>query len=452
MLRLALFLACFSALFGEKVGYLHIEKDRAIDTSTVLYVQFALDHFRKEGVERVVFDIDTPGGEVLSAVRIGEMLRSFEKPITAYIDNWALSAGALLAYSCPHIVATESASMGAAEPVIAGGGKYEEASEKIKSALRSEFINAAQFWGRNPDLAEAMVDKDIILVWREGIVKLENEDQILFDSDRVITRKGKLLTLNAKQLQQFGVAEEITSDIWQESPFAQAEVVSYDHWKVSFFAFLSHPAVMSLLVMGLFLGFYIEMQNPGLIAPLVVGLSCLSLLTLSHFSLHAVNWLEAIGLAIGLGLIAAEVFLLPGFGVAGILGILLTLGSLAVMTLPKLGKTKFFPEWNLSAIAVTEHLAWFGGALIVAVLLVLFGARRMIQRVALKTTLENEPFFLPEAGIEGVALTPMRPSGKVGVGGNSYEAVSDGLPIEKGAAVTILRHENNKLYVSQKWL
>jgi membrane-bound ClpP family serine protease len=106
----------------NKIGYLHLEKDHAIDSSTVLYVKFALDHFKKEGVKFVVLDLDTPGGEVFAAIKICEMLKNLDLqdkiPVIAYIDNWAISAGAMIAYSCRYIGITSSASMGAAEPIL----------------------------------------------------------------------------------------------------------------------------------------------------------------------------------------------------------------------------------------------------------------------------------------------------------------------------------------------
>ncbi|MFS8563016.1 MAG: hypothetical protein LVR00_01240 [Rhabdochlamydiaceae bacterium] len=139
----------------NKIGYLYLDKDHPIDQSTLLYVKFALDRFKAEQVSCVVLKLNTPGGEVFAALKIVELLKDLDKkdhiPVIAYIDNWAISAGAMLAYSCRYIGITTSASMGAAEPVLMGeGGKMESASEKINSALRAEFANLARLWNRNP--------------------------------------------------------------------------------------------------------------------------------------------------------------------------------------------------------------------------------------------------------------------------------------------------------------
>ena len=122
-------------------------------------------------------------------------------PWSTFINNWAVSPGAMpVAYSTRFITVVKDGSMGAAEPVIAGGGKMETASEKVNSALRSDFASRARFFDRNPLIAEAMVDKDLILVWRHGkVMKLDNENQIRLtgaEPDKIISPKGKLLTLD----------------------------------------------------------------------------------------------------------------------------------------------------------------------------------------------------------------------------------------------------------------
>ncbi|MBM3207830.1 MAG: serine protease, partial [Chlamydiae bacterium] len=201
---------------ANPIGYLKLSKDNPIQESTYLYVKFAIEEFKKYKVPFVVFDIDSPGGEVFAALKISQELKKLDSqdgiPVVAFIDNWALSAGALMAYSCRFIGITPDASMGAAEPVLmAEQGKMETASEKVNSALRAEFANAARFFGRDPLIAEAMVDKDIILVIRSGqVCRLESETDIITtgkNPDKIISRKGKLLTLDAMQLMNLGVAD-----------------------------------------------------------------------------------------------------------------------------------------------------------------------------------------------------------------------------------------------------
>jgi membrane-bound serine protease (ClpP class) len=308
-----------------------------------------LEFYKKQSPIFIILELDTPGGEVFAAQKISDALKEMDTqyniPIVTFINNWAISAGAMLAYSSRFITVVKDGSMGAAEPVYAGeGGKMETASEKVNSALRTDFANRARFFDRNPLIAEKMVDKDPILVLRHGsIIRLENESQIRLtgpDVDIVISPKGKLLTLNAVQMMDYGVADlmlspaklsEITpaeqkAGQWPagkmllfQAPFfstiPQATIQSYQmDWKTRFFVFLATPLVSSLLFMGLIIGAYIEMNHPGLSLPGSIAAICLFLIVLSSFSLEIANWLELILLLTGLALILTELFVLPTFG------------------------------------------------------------------------------------------------------------------------------------------
>jgi membrane-bound ClpP family serine protease len=441
------------------VGHLQIEMERPIDTSTYLYVKFALEHFRKQGCKSVILELNTPGGEVFAAQKIAHILKESDQkygmPVVAYLNNWAISAGAMLAYSCRTIAISPSASMGAAEPVMMSGGSMESASEKINSALRSEFANLASLYGRNPWIAEAMVDKDLILVKRGGeIVKIDAESEIRIGEDEVLAAKGKLLTLNAKQLMDLGVAD------WQGDliqAFPEAKLVGYSNWKVDFFSFLSHPLVASLLMMGLMLGFYMEIQMGGFGWPACLGLSCLGLILLSQFALSAAMWLEVIIMAIGAALILLELFVLPTFGALGIAGILLFLGALFALGQPDFSHVEFsfdIAEWNLAAYSLYSGLGWFCGSLLVALLSMVFFSRVIFPRSSLFKKLipperiDTAPLDRwPPVGSHGIAFSTCRPAGQVEVEGEVYEATSEGGFIDKGEKVTIVRIETNRIIV-----
>lgn len=496
---LVLFVVTAVALFGESealdrrlsaaiavrvdapnlVGYLSIGKERSIDNATFLYVKFALEHYKKLGVRCVVLDLNTPGGEIFAAMKIADLLQKIDTndniPVIAFIDNWAISAGAMLAYSCRFIGITKTASMGAAEPVTVGeGGQMESASEKVNSALRSEFSNLASFYNRNPLLAEAMVDKDLILVQREGrIVHLEEETQIQ-PSDSVITKKGKLLTLNAEQLMEYGVADflvpptpllpisdsELAKGEWPASkcllfqePFLakipDAKIVSYQDWKVDFFSFLSNPLIASILMMGLVIGGYIELNHPGLLFPGLVAGICLTLILLSSFAAEAANWLELIILFGGIALLLLELFVIPGFGVIGILGIVLILLGLFTLMLPHLGSNGQLFDGNALALAgetILNRLAWLCGSLLLSLLIIgilwhyLSRRSKLFNRFVLKG--EQEGFRAVEFNAEligktGICLTDLKPSGHVLVEGEDRQALSESGYLTKDTEIIV---------------
>ncbi|MCX6989482.1 MAG: hypothetical protein NTX49_00205 [Chlamydiae bacterium] len=482
------------------IGYLRLAKDAPIQDSTYLYVKFAIEEFKKLKVPFVVLDIDSPGGEVFAALKISSELKKldteFHIPVVAFIDNWALSAGALLAYSCRYIAITTDASMGAAEPVIMGEGKMESASEKINSALRAEFSNTASFFGRNSLIAEAMVDKDIILVERKNkIIRLESEADIITSGktpDVMISRKGKLLTLDAKQMMQLEVAdfeipyqtlipitaEEKAKGSWpfakcllSKAPFfsaiPEADLYDYHNSKIDFFAFLSNPLISSLLMMGLMIGIYAEISHPGFGVFGALALFCLSLILLSGFASQAIDWLEIIVLVVGVALLAVEVFLIPGFGVVGILGILLMLGALCSLLLPSLPGVSFsydVSQWSLSAVEIVKRLGWLVGTILLSVIVISiisrFISRRKIVLKRLVLTGEQDTgdgyiavpaaSSLPGIGQEGIAYSSLRPSGKVLIHGILLDAQAENFFIEKDTEVVVCRCEGGRVVVRSK--
>ena len=207
----------FDSKGPNTIGLIRIDdKKSTISQSTWIYVKSALEYYKKNPPRLIILDLNTPGGEVFAAQKISDALKDFDTqqniPVVAFINNWAISAGAMLTYSCRFITTTKDGSMGAAEPVHLGeGGQMVTASEKVNSALRTDFANRARFFDRDPNIAEAMVDKDIILVKRYGkIIRLDKEDQIRASGpnpDLVITSKGKLLTLSAQEMIDYGVAD-----------------------------------------------------------------------------------------------------------------------------------------------------------------------------------------------------------------------------------------------------
>lgn len=472
-----------------------------INRSTWIYVKSALEKYKKSRPIFIIVHLDTPGGEVLATQQISEGLIDIDKnngiPCVAFVDNWAISAGAMVAYSCRFIAAAKDAAMGAAEPItMAQGGETQEASEKIKSALRTEYANRAAYYGRNPDLAEAMVDKDVVLVLRHGeIVRLDSDSQIRTggsDPDVVITKEGKLLTLNAVQMVDFGVAdfmvqpapvlpiaeEERRAGEWPADrsplfaypffaaiPDATIQAQERD-WKMKFFSFLANPIVASLLFLGLMLGFYIELNTPGFGAPGIIGLICLFFIILSSFAMAAFNWLELIMVGTGLLLVGLEIFVIPGFGIAGILGIVLTVLGLFAMLLPELHDIHF--SWdggvNWATDAFLERLAWLCGALVVGVIAMFLLTRYVLPKMARFSRFvlhgneqeRGKGFFagpdvnqLPPVGSKGVALSPLRPAGKVEIGGESYDAISFGGYIATGSEILIARYDGSHMVVEE---
>jgi membrane-bound ClpP family serine protease len=490
----------YSSTGPNKIGYIAID-DRAagINQSTWLYVKTALEKYKKEPPIFILLELNTPGGEVYSAQQISDALKEidtqFDIPVVAYVNNWAISAGAMIALSCRFIAIAKDGSIGAAEPVIQDqSGKMEAASEKVNSALRADFANRARFYGRNPYIAEAMVDKDMILVVRDGkVIKLDEESQARLNGptpDLLLSRKGKLLTLDAEQALEYGIADflvpptktvsltpgEEQSGKWPGSKMAlmhlpffeaipHAEVDAYRmDWKMHLFAFLASPTISSLLFLGLAVGFYLEMTSPGAGLPGTVAAVCLFLIILSSFALEIGNWLELILLLSGIAIVLVELFLLPTFGLLGFIGVLFFLIGLFSMMLPGLSSISFefdTQTFNAAGDLVMERMAWLCGAFLVSLLLIGLIARYVapsfagFSRFVLKGNEQTgyiagvSPSQLPQPGAKGIAATVLRPTGKVLIDNAFYDAISTGAYIEKGAPITVAGLEGSTLVVDQ---
>lgn len=488
----------------NSIGYIYIgDHESSINESTWLYVKQALDFYKKQRPIFIILELNTPGGEVFAAQKISDALKEmdiqFDIPIVAFINNWAISAGAMLAYSCRFIAVVKDASMGAAEPVLAGeGGKMESASEKVNSAIRVDFANRAKFFDRNPLIAEKMVDKDSILVLREGkIIRLETDTQLRLEGrnpDKMISPKGKLLTLDGEQMLDLGVAdlllppaklETITSPEkkageWPASksllfraPFfstiPQATINAYKmDWKTKFFVFLATPLVSSLLFMGLMIGAYMELSNPGLSFPGFVAAASLFLIILSSLSLEIANWLELIILLVGVILILTELFVLPTFGLLGILGIVLFFAGLFGMLLPSLSSVKFdFDSQTLNAAGAyfIQRLAWLSGSLILSIIAIVLLARYVLptfnafnpfvlvgyeQDASRGYVAGENPTTLPQPGTCGKVFATLRPAGKIMIQDRIYDAVSTGDFIDIDESIVVERLEGSVIFVNRE--
>lgn len=483
------------------IGHLIIEDhSSSISQATWLYVKNGLDYYKKTKPAFIILELNTPGGEVFAAQKISDALKEFDTqydiPIVCFINNWAISAGAMLAYSCRFIAVTKDGSMGAAEPVIMGEDyQMKTASEKVNSALRADFANRARFFDRNPLIAEAMVDKDMILVLRHGqILKLDNESQIRQTGpspDKVISPKGKLLTLSAAEMMEYGVADLLlmpakTSEItqherdvgkWEASKmllftdpyfkqFGAGSIDSYQmDWKSRFFAFLALPYISSLLLLGVILGFYLELSAPGFGLAGSIALISLVLIILSSFALEIANWLEVILLCIGAIIILAEIFVIPTFGLLGVFGIICFLIGLMGLLIPGISSVEYefdTQTFNAAGDVVLQRVLWICGTLVAAFGIILVLARYLSPYLASYSKLVlrgdeqetsqgyiagEDPAKMPKIGQVGEVLSTLRPAGKIAIDGHIWDGISQGSFIEKGAHISVIGNEGSNVIV-----
>jgi membrane-bound serine protease (ClpP class) len=395
-----------------------------IELGLAPYIARGIEEAHAQGAVAIVLDIDTPGGRIDAAQQIVKAVTGSELPIYSLVNTHAWSAGAIIALATDSIYMTPASSIGAATPVTGGGQK---APEKIVSAMRSEMRALAERRGLDPRVAEAMVDEEIAI---EGVIE-----------------EGKLLTLTAQEAVGLGVAVAEVADLdalldRQQIADAAVETVGIN-WAEQLVRFLSNPFVAPLLLSIGTLGIIIEIKSPSFGVAGLVGLVSLSAFFGSHLIVGLAGLEEVILLAAGLIALGIEVFVVPGFGIAGMVAIL-CIGSAVFLAL--IGN---LPTW--SDVARASGVLFTTAMIIVAAVYVLvrqLPTARRSRGIFLRAATDKAHGYIAGdtrddlVGLEGVALTDLRPSGTVKVGDERLDVVSDVGFVAKGKRVRVIRSES----------
>ncbi|WP_412068341.1 NfeD family protein [Rubrivirga sp. IMCC43871] len=399
--------------------------DGMIDNALASYVDRALADAEAAGAAAVVFRIDTFGGLLDAADQIRKSILSSEVPTVAVIDRNAASAGALIAYANDRIVFVPGASMGAATAVNQTG---EYAPEKIQSYTRGLMRATAEATGRDPQIAEAMVDERISI---PGVVA-----------------EGTLLTVSSDEALALGIADAVlpsTDAVVDALGLAEREQTPHAATRAEqVLRFLGSPVLASLLLMMMMGGLYFEIQTPGVGFAGAIALVGAALFFAPHYLLGLVESWEIALFVVGVGLLLAEVFVTPGFGVFGIAGLVLVLAALLVALIPNVGFK--FPSDGEIARATTTLAA----ALVLLVLFTMSLGRMLprserLNRLVLAPELSAaDGYTSADLGADlvgqiGTALTSLRPSGTADVDGRRVDVVSEGGFVSAGASVEVVR-------------
>lgn len=431
-LLILIFLAPVYNLVAQKTKVMVLEIKSEIDPRTNRYVELALSHAEQTKADIVIIEMDTYGGLVTDAKEIVDKIMDFKKPVWVYINSDAASAGALISIACDSIYMSPGASIGAATVVNESG---EKAPDKYQSYMRSIMRSTAEENGRDPRIAEGMVDESFAI-----------------DS---IKKEGQIITFSTTEALKYGFCEakvESVDEILRRNNITDFEV---DRFELSttdkIISVFINPFISGILILIILGGIYFEMQSPGIGFALLAAIVAMVLYLVPYYlNGLADNW-EIITLFLGIALLGVEIFVFPGFGVAGIAGITLTLGSLIlVMINNDVFDFEFVPANDLLfAMAAT-----FGGLLGGITVLFVAGARltdsKFFKRVALTETQAGYTSNIvkePMTGKIGTAYTVLRPSGKVIIEGQLYDAFTRGEYIEKGETVEVLGEETTSLKV-----
>ncbi|MCK4423334.1 MAG: nodulation protein NfeD, partial [Candidatus Omnitrophica bacterium] len=420
--------------------------------------------------QAVIFEIDTFGGRVDAATEIcGHIEELSDIPVIAFVDDQAWSAGALISLACKKIIMSEGSSIGSAEPRASAGGKPEPTDEKMTSALRAKFRAVAEQNGHSPALAEAMVDKDIAL----KKVKLNNETAILTAEElelkidelgqenvivlSTIIDSGKLLNLSAKEAKELDLASDILStrkDVLEFMSWPEEIVVDTRMtWSEKLVRFLTHPAVSPMLLTLGFLGLIFELRIPGWGISGTLGLIFLALFFGSHYLIGLANWTELFLFLAGVILLILEIFVIPGFGLAGISGIALLIISLFLAMV----KHPFTaPEFELAAAANTLVIAFLVTVPLTILLFWLGPKTPFLKKLILASTESKKEGYQAAAknweqflNKTGRTLTLLRPAGRAVFDDKVLDVVTQGDFIEKDKPVKVIEVEGSRIVVEE---
>jgi len=449
----------------------------------------------------VIFDINTHGGLVDVTEEITELfLRDLNDTYTvAYINPDAFSAGAIIAMACNEIVMSPTGRTGAATPVISGAGGVQDMGRdyraKMHGAVQSIAEAVAQQNGYDTLLARSMISVEVRAwlirdrntmelriieprVFPEHIANIPpamrsttapvgDESQTPWDFLRVIngpdSDSDTVLVLTADKAFSYGLSSatlRTLEDVQAHFNVKTLQVLE-DNWSEHMVEFLTSPAVTGILAFFLIIGVY-AFTHTASPTSIVIVVICLSLLLGARYLTGLALWWEILVLITGIVLILLEVFVLPGFGVAGILGILMTLVGLILITVPHVPGDMPLPRGNLAWGVFKTTLLAICIAFIAATVTGYYLMRNLPKlpigrRLALAApTASNAPPVVDvklyesiKPGAEGVLESTCRPVGRVRIGGEIFDAMSEGDMIERGERVRVLRRESNTLVVER---
>lgn len=426
---------------NTKVYYFKIDDN--ISKPAQRLTEKAVNEAEKGNFDLILLELNTFGGELDAADKIRTLLLNTPIPTAVFINNNAASAGALISISCDSIYMRPGASIGAASVVNQAG---EIMPDKYQSYMRSMMRTTAEHNGRNPDIAQAMVDPDVEI--------------------KGISEKGKVLTFTSEEAVKNNFCEAVTENRDEVLAHANVQNPEIHEQELSIIEkiinFLVNPVVSGILIMCIVGGIYFELQAPGLGLPIIIALAAALLYFAPHYLEGlAAHW-EIIIFFVGIVLLMLEFFVVPGFGVTGISGIVLIVVSLVLTLVYNVGfKFTFNPDFNaaahiskMSILVLLSMMSGFFLSLWLGKKLILADTR--FGSLALRTELESDKGFNAQdlsfndyVGEKGVAQTILRPSGKINVDGEILDATAEHGFVEPGETIIITRFENAQLFVKK---
>lgn len=485
--------------------------DSEISDVTYESIRRRLGEARTQGADLVIFRLDTPGGLVSSTLKICDLIKNMPEHTVAWINTKAYSGGAITALSCNEILMSRRSTIGDAQPIMMKPTGPQAIPKEIEakgtSPLLEELRDSAQRNGYSLLLCEAMIRPDMEVFWVQNsqtgekrfvtrpqrnelfgitttmpagttqpvetsqISRTEwhyvESDPHIPDIRQPVVGSNELLTMTQNEAIAFGFAKPIlvSNDQALAEYYGLAAVPPElpGIWSETMVAWLTSDTVRSALLLIAMLAGYMELNTPGLGLAGIVAVICLALFLVAPYLSGMADIWDILLVVAGIGLIAVELFILPGFGVAGVAGIGLLLVGLVATFVPSewpnqtpfhLPSTEYaWSSMQNGIIAVSVALA---GSLIGMILLSrLFPHMPLLNKLVLanpkpqEVSLEDWFGTLPSRGDKGIAIGPLRPAGKARFGSALADVVTQGEFIETDQPVEVLERVGNRVVVQQ---
>lgn len=481
--------------------------DDEISDVTLQSLKRRIGQAQQSGADLLIFEMDTPGGLVTSMLKICDTIKAIPQHTVAWINTKAYSAGAVISLACNEIVVARRSTIGDAMPISIGteGPKAVEkdVAPKVYSPLREELRESAQRNGYSVLLCLSMIQPDLEVFWVQNsqtgekrfVDRAERDElfglaaaqpgaasQPINAASRTewqyvtsvpliphvkqpVVANDELLTMSQNEAIAYGFARSTMVSNVADLPALYGLSAAPErlevNWSERMVAWLTSPIVRSVLLIVALLAGYIELNHPGVLVPGVVAAIFLAMFLGAPYLTGLANVWEILLVVIGLVLLLLEIFVIPGFGVAGVVGIVLLLVGLVASFVPADWPDQGPLHWPTSEYAWT---AMRNGMLSVAAALVgamagMIGLSRYFRRMpylnrivlanptAQEISLEDWFADLPRPGEMGVAIGALRPAGKARFGTKLADVVAESDFIEPGQAVQVSERVGNRVVV-----
>ncbi len=434
------------------------------------------------GADILVFEMDTFGGDLFAGMEISDNIDRIwpdskgKVRTLAYVNRNAISAGAMISLACNDIVMRSGTTIGDCQAIMVDTKTQtmKEAPEKVQTGVRAYMRKFAQGNGYPESLCEAMVDPDFEVyklhspkdpsrpdryVTRDELDKIPSIEREEFEIEPVV-QEGKLLTMSADEAAKWDISQATVNDLDEVIEIygtPAVTVVRYEpNWSEELVRLLTHPAFSALLMMVGLLALYMAFKTPGFGLPEGVAIACFSIIFLSKYLVGLANAWDILVFAIGVTLLAIEIFVIPGFGFVGVAGMVCILVSL-VLAMQKFGLPHTPVEMGrLLKNVLVVFSSILGATVIFMVLLRFLPKTPFLNRLVLQSSEAVETGYVVGSaerrdlvGAEGVALSTLRPTGKAEIGGQVLIVVADGDFIDSGERVKVVEVSGNRVVVNK---